>query len=43
LEVLHITAKDPAVTASRTDATPIPDRVGKIPHYNAEKLEPASV
>jgi len=42
LEVLHITGRDPAVVPSRTDVTPIPDRIGRIPHFEAQKLEPVS-
>ncbi len=40
LEVLHITGRDPRVTPTRTDVTPLPERVGRIPHTQVEKLEP---
>ena len=40
LQVLHITARDPRTTPTRTDVTPLPERVGRIPHLKAEPLEP---
>jgi mannose-6-phosphate isomerase-like protein (cupin superfamily) len=42
LEVLHITGRDPRVKSERVDVTPLPERVGRIPHTQAEKLEPAT-
>lgn len=40
LEVLHIVGRDPRTKQERVDVTPLPERVGRIPHTQAKRLEP---